>query len=47
MEGMTYLVAAGTRPKPLVCEVKLLDAERARLFFIVVDELVLLALRHD
>lgn len=46
MEDMTYLIAARTGPEPLVCEVELLHAEGAHLLLIIVDELILLALRH-
>lgn len=42
----TYLIAAWTRPEPLVGEVELLHAQRTCLFFVIVDELVLLSFRH-
>ena len=44
--GHPYLIAAWTGPEALVCEVELLDAEWAGLFFIVVDELILQTSRH-
>jgi len=43
-----YLVPARTRLETLVCEVELLDAERAGLLLVIVeDERVLYAFRHD
>jgi len=36
------LVAAGTRAKVSIGEIKLLDAERADFFLVIVDELILL-----
>lgn len=44
---MTYLISARTRSKPLVCEVELLHAEWTDLLFVIVDELIVLTLRHD
>jgi hypothetical protein len=41
-----YLVAAGTWPEVPVGQVELLDAERAALVLVVVDELVILEARH-
>ena len=41
-----YLVAAGTRAEVLVRQVEFLDAERAALVLLVVDELVLLYAGH-
>jgi hypothetical protein len=40
------LVAAGTWPEVPVGQVELLDAERAALVLVVVDELVILEARH-
>jgi len=43
-----YLVPARTRLETLVCEVELLDAERAGLLLVIVEnKRVLHAFRHD
>ena len=42
----THLVSAWTGPETLVAEIELLDAERAGLLLVIVDELILLRLRH-
>jgi hypothetical protein len=41
-----YLVATGAWAEVLVGEVELLDAQRAHLLLVIVDELVLLCARH-
>ena len=41
-----YLVAAGTRAEVSVGQVELLDAERAALVLVVIDELVILEAGH-
>ena len=41
-----YLVAAGTRAEVSVGQIELLDAERAALVLVVVDELVILEAGH-
>jgi hypothetical protein len=40
------LIAAGTWPEVPVGQIELLDAERAALVLVVVDELVILEARH-
>jgi hypothetical protein len=45
--GEAHLISTGTWPEVPVREVELLDAKRAALLLIIVDELVLLYTRHD
>ena len=44
--GSTHLISAGTWSEAFIREVELLHAEGACLFLVIVDELVLLELRH-
>jgi hypothetical protein len=45
--GKAYLVAARTRAEVPIRQVELLDAERAALVLVIVDELVLVLSRHS